>query len=464
MRRSTPWTRGWGAAALVSAAAAVLLPFLRYGAPVPRWDVMAAAAVSLVSGLGWVAATWRAPLVAAARPLDDGPVPGVIPRRPLSSLGRGLAVTVGAYALVAAQLLAWQPDGAQGRTLAAIQDAGARVSHGRITAVTADEKTHVGVSGRKFGAYHYASLTVELPDGTRLAVDRGIVAGAPYAYDEVDVLHAPGHPELGGWVDDSTDVTAYVHTWRPPFAFGPFFLSLVVVVTVFAAAEGSRLSGRGARRLLREDAARGRVHAVRVTGLTAVHGEHRTVGSRAGSTRTEVRRSLEAATANGTVQLFVPRDDIEPLVKEFGAGGGRLLFARRWEMTDEKQAVPGVYAAPDGRVFRFTALRSDVRSLTAGGVVAFAGTDPSVTARDWEGACTTTPRGRLALVVVYAAAAASTVPVLTGTASHLTGCLPVAALAAAPLLALWLGRTTGVDPVWHRRTTTDPRVRSAQAR
>jgi hypothetical protein len=468
MRRSTVWTRRWGAATLLSAATAVLLPLLRYGAPVPRWDVIGALVVALVCGLAWVAATWRAPALepTGTGPAGDArPVPGVIPRQPPAALGRGLGLTLGAFALVAAQLLAWQPDGAQARTLAAIQDAGARVSHARITEVTAEEKTNVGVSGQRFGAYYYASLTVELPDGTRLAVDRGIVAGAPYAYDEVDVLHVPDRPELGGWVDDSTDITAYVHTWRPPFAFGPFFLSLVVGITVFAAAEGSRLTGRGARRLLREDAAQGRVHAVRVSSLTAVRAEHRTVGSRAGTTKVEVRRSLEAVTTNGTLQLFVPWDDIAPLATEFGTCGGRLLFARRWEMTDEKQSVPGVYVAPDGRVFRFTALRSDVRSLTAGGVVALADTDPSVSARNWEGAGTTAPRGRLLLVGVYAAAAASTLPVLTGTASHLTGYLPLAAMAAAPLLAHLLGRTARIDPVWHRRTTIDPRVRrSAQPR
>lgn len=459
MRRSTVWTRRWGGAALASAAVAALLPFLRYGAPVPRWDVIGALAVSLVCGLAWVVASSRAPM-AGPPPVGqsgegNGPVPGIIPRTPLSSFGRGLGLALAAYALVAAQLLAWQPDGAQARTVAAIQDAGARVSNARITEVTAEEKTSVGVSGQRFGAYWYGSFTVELPDGTRLAVDRGIVAGAPYAYDQVEVLHAPGRPELGGWVDASTDISAYAHTWRPPFAFGPFFLTVVVGLGVFAAVEGSRLKGRGARRLLREDAARGRVHAVRVDRLTAVRAEHTTVGSRAGTTKVEVRLSLEAGTAHGAVRLFVPGQDIAPLVKEFS--GGRLVFARRWETTEETQPVPGVFVAPDGRMFRFTVLRADVRSLTT------AETDPSLAARDWEGACTTPPGARLVRVGVYAAAAATALPVLSGTASHLTGYLPVAAMAAAPLVAWFLTRSSKNDPVWERRTTTDPRLSRADA-
>jgi hypothetical protein len=428
---------------------------------------MAALAVSLLCGLAWVVATTRAPLMGPplAKPDEDtGPVPGVIPRQPVSASGRGTALTLAAYALVAAQLLAWQPDGSQSRAVAAIQDAGARVSHARIAEVTAKEKSNVGVSGQKFGSYWYGSFTVELPDGTRLAVDRGIVSGAPYAYDEVEVLHAPGRPELGGWVDASTDVSAYAQPWRPPLAFGPYFLFVVVGLVVVAVGDRSRLTGRGARRLLREDAARGRVHAVRVNGLKAVRAEHTTVGSRAGSTKVERKVSLEADTTNGTLQLFVPGDEIEPLVKEFGVCGGRLVFARRWEMTAENQPVPGVYVAPDGRVFRFTALRADVRSLTAGGVVAFADTDPAVAARDWEGACTTTPRARLAVLGVYAAAAATTLPVLSGSASHLAGYLPVAAMAAAHVLAVFLTRSSDSDPVWERRTTTDPRVRSVQPR
>ncbi|MGC0330114.1 hypothetical protein RKD23_003104 [Streptomyces sp. SAI-170] len=294
-------------------------------------------------------------------------------------------------------------------------------------------------------------------------MDRGIVAGAPFAYDEVDVLHVPGRPELGGWVDASTDITAYAQTWRPPLAFAPYFLVVVAGLLFLGASDRSRLTGRGARRLLREDAAQGRVYAVPVRRLTAVRGEHRTVGSRAGSIKVEVRVSLEADTESGSLRLFVPSEEIAPLATEFGAGGGRLLFARRWELTDEKHSVPGVYVTPDGRVCHFNALRADVRSLTAARG-ALVGTDRSVTARPWEGACTTTPWARLTVVGAYAAAAACALPVLTGGASHLTGYLPMAALGAASVLALFLGRTTRIDPVWQRRTTSDSRVRGAQAR
>jgi hypothetical protein len=194
MRGSTVWTRRWGATALMSAAAAALLPLLGYGAPVPRWDILAALAVALVCGLGWVAATRRAPLIGPplTKPAPDAdaglPVPGVIPRVPLAAQAAVLAGTLAVYALVAAQVLAWQPDGRQARTLAALQDAGARVATAEITGVRAEEASHVGISRQKHGVYWYASFTAALADGTKLSVDRGIVAHAPPPDDKVSML------------------------------------------------------------------------------------------------------------------------------------------------------------------------------------------------------------------------------------------------------------------------------------
>ncbi|MFB9348928.1 hypothetical protein ACFFUA_15890 [Streptomyces heliomycini] len=470
MRRSTTGTRAWGGAALVWAAVAALLPLSRYGAPTPRWDVLAALGAALLCGLGWVAATWRAPRFVPAppedRPADDAArLPARLPHPPLVSLARGLAGALAGYALVSALLLAWQPDGRQARTLAALQDAGATVSTGTITAVTSQEESNVGVSGQKFGSYWYASFTAELSDGTRLPVDRGIVAGVPSGWREVEVLHVPGRPELGGWVDDSTDITAYVRTWRPPFAAGPWFLTAFAVAASLA--HLGRRSGRfGPHRVLAEDAAAGRVKAFRVDTLTAVRNEHTTVGSRAGTTQVVVHRSLRASGERGKLELHVPDADIPALAAEFGASGGWLMWANRWRLVRESRFVPCFFVAPDGRVFRCTAYPKDLARLREREVASERSTDPSVTVRDWAGLCGTSLAVRLLLVVLHTAVAACALPALTGTASHLTGYLPLAAAGVAAAVTGYLvKRPAATDdlPVWERRRSRDRRVRRAEA-
>ncbi|MFH9816802.1 hypothetical protein [Streptomyces sp. NPDC017230] len=468
MRRSTVWTRRWGGAALICAAVAALLPLLRYGAPVPRWDLLVVLGATLLCGLAWVAATWRAPRYTA--PPDDAPVtavatdrlPAVIPRTPFASLGRLPAAALAGFALVPALLLAWQPDGHQGRALAGIQDAGAVVSTGTITGVSSEEKSNVGVSGRKFGSYWYADLTTELPDGTRLTVDRGIVAGLPYQGNEVDVLHSPGRPELGGWVDDSTDLGAYAQTWRPPFSVGPWLATLLAAIVVIAVF-GRHRGADGPRRVLVEDAATGRVKSLRVTALTAVRNEHTTVGARAGTTRVDVLRTLYAVHDGGRLRLLVPDAAIPALAAEFGPAGGRLMWATRWRLVRESKAVVCVFVAPDGRIFHCAAYPADLGRLREREVASEQSTDPSFHVRDWPGLCGTSPVVRLGLVALYAVVGACAVPLLTGTASHLTGYLPLAGVAVAGVAAAVLAmRSAHMDdlPVWERRRSRDRRVRA----
>ncbi|MER7051916.1 hypothetical protein [Streptomyces sp. NPDC000351] len=471
MRRSTVWTRRWGSAALICAAVAAPLPLLRYGAPVPRWDLLFLLGASLLCGLAWVAASWRAPRftappddapVAPAAPVITGPLPAVIPRSTLASLGRLPAVALAGCALVPALLLGSQPDGHQGRVLAGIQDAGAVVSTGTITGVSSEEKSSVGVSGRKFGSYWYADLAVELSDGTRLTVDRGIVAGLPHQGDEVEVLHSPGRPELGGRVDGSTDLGAYVQTWRPPLAGGPWLATFLAVIVVLAAV-GHRHGASGPRRVLAQDAAAGRVKALRVSALTAVRDEHTTVGARAGTTRVDVRRTLYAVHDGGRLRLLVPDIAIPALAAEFGPAGGRLMWATRWRLVRESRAVDCVFVAADGRIFPCAAFPSDLRRLREREVASEQPTDPSFRVRDWPGLCGTSPGVRLGLVALYAAVGACAVPVLTGTASYLTGYLPLVGVAVAGVAAAVLAtRSAPMDdlPVWERRRSRDRRLRA----
>ncbi|ARP70462.1 hypothetical protein LK07_12480 [Streptomyces pluripotens] len=462
MRRSTPWTRRWGAAALLSATATALLPLLRYGAPLPRRDILTAFAVALLCGLGWVVATWRAPLtgLSLAKPEADVviPVPGKIPRTPLTALGGTLAAALAVYAVFSAQLVAMQPDGRQARTIAALQDAGARVTTATVTEVWAQEESAVSVSGGEGTPhYWYASFAATLPDGTMLSVDRGIVAGLPFRDTKVSILYAPGRLELGGWVDDSADIAVYTRSWGPPLDFqafwtvlmGAFALTAVVIVSLW---------NRGGRRLLREDAAAGRVYAVRVDTLTAVRKEHVTVGSRPGTTRTVVRRSLRASTECGDLKLGVPSYDIPLLAADFGAGGGRLLFARRWRM-DNADEVPGVFVAPDGRMFPFRTGSKHVERLARKDVLH--PSDPSVAARYWSMSCRTSPARRLLIVALYALAAASAVPLLVGTQSYGLGWLLFLLMATAGVLGpclAGLAPPAVEHPVWERQRTVDPRV------
>ncbi|MFJ5901425.1 hypothetical protein ACIQFZ_40055 [Streptomyces sp. NPDC093064] len=272
MRRSTIWTRRFGAAALTASAVTTFLPVIRYGAPPPRFDVYVALVVALLCGLGWVAATARAPLakptvVPASRTDDAAPVP---PRTPGPSLAARGSVLAGALAVVAVGSLliqAQRPDGTQARTVRAIQAAGARVTTGTIAEVTRADASNVSKSGAGKGSttpesqhFHYVWLTVELPDGTRLRVNRGIVDGRPFRDEKVDVLYAPGRPELGGWVDESADVSVYGRTWGPPLTIPvlvPFGVALFVgfayaamLLPAATAREGVRGTGPGARLLL----------------------------------------------------------------------------------------------------------------------------------------------------------------------------------------------------------------------
>jgi hypothetical protein len=175
--------------------------------------------------------------------------------------------------------------------------------------------------------------------------------------------------------------------------------------------------------VLAEDAAAGRVKAFRVDTLTAVRDEHTTVGARAGTTQVVIRRSLNASGERGKLRLYVPDADIPALAAEFGTSGGWLIWANRWRLVRGSKFVPCFFVASDGRVFRCTAYPPDLARLR--------------------------------------------LPALTGTASHLTGYLPLAAAGVAAAVAGYLVTrpATAADdlPVWERRRSRDRRVRRAEA-
>lgn len=470
MRRSTVWTRGWGTAALICAAAVVLLPVVRFTATTPRVDMLVALAAALVCGLGWVAATFRAPALEPGS-LDPGvdeelpPIPSVLPRPFPVPLGPAVALALAVTAVASASLVGLRPDGAQGAALDAIQRAQPRVSTGTVVQAGEGEPTGVG-KGRR-GAYYFADLRVELADGTVLAVDRGIVGSSPEEGMDVRVLHAPGRPGLGGWVDDGVDISSYLSPWYVPLEGGTLMPFAVLLFAACWASAGlvnsERVSAYGPRRLLTEDAAAGEVNAGYVDRLTAVHEAHTTVGGRAGSTKVvdRVWLSADVDEVRG-LELRVDRADVLALATEFGETTGWLLWARRWNMVNGTDPVPMVFVAPDGRSFTCSVLRSHMRRLTDAAPVTWEATTPGAAARPWKGVCRTSPGARLTVVGLYAVVGASLLPALTGNAGHLTGYLPLALASAASVLTAVLvapaWRRTLPLPGWERRRTRDARV------
>ncbi|GAA2966813.1 hypothetical protein [Streptomyces enissocaesilis] len=451
----------------------VLLPAVRFTAPAPRIDMLVAMALALVCALGWVAATYRAPLPEPGPPplgLEDElpPIPSVLPRPFPIAIGPALALVLAATAVASAFLVGLRPDGAQGEALDAIQRAKPQVATG--TVVQAGDAESTGVGKRKQGGYHFADLRVELSDRTVLAVDRGIVGYRPYEGMEVQILHAPGRPELGGWVDDGSDLSAYLSPWYVPLGDGTLmpFLVLLFVAGYAAVAfmNGPRVTEHGPRRLLAEDAAAGGVNAEYVERLTAVHDAHTTPGGRAGSTKV-VDKVWLSATIDGIapLELHVDRAEILALATEFGQGTGWLVWARRWAMVNDKGSVPAVFVAPDGRTFTCSLPPSGIRRLAIDDdAMVEEATTPGTATRPWKGLCRTSPRTRLMIIALYTAVGVCLLPALTGNAGHLTGYLPLAltpaaaALTAAFVTPAW--RHTLPLPGWERRTSQDPRLRT----
>ncbi|MEU5339938.1 MULTISPECIES: hypothetical protein [unclassified Streptomyces] len=471
MRRSTPLTRASGTFALMCAAVAVLLVWFRYGAPTPRIDVLTAIGLALASGLVWVVATRRAPYAGTqaepvGQPASGAPeIPSVIPRPGLVRIGPGIAAMLGLLALIPAAILGQLPDGEQQRTIRALQEAGARVATGAVVSVDSEEHSGVGYGSRRSGgSYYFVSMKVKVHEGAVLDVDRGITASSPSADQEVAVLYAPGRPELGGWVDESDDVRAFVPGWRlrlPPSGPVPL-LGLSLVCLLFVGAAG-QLGSRGQRRVLIEDSAAGQVHAMRVERLEAVLETHTTVGSRAGSVVEKVRTRLRVTGAAGSIDLADVEGETLGHGREFSVGGGWVCVARRWTMVKDKHPLPVVYVADDGRMFWATTRTWEVRLHSSPGGFEEHATRPDTQGRLFHGFCGTTPGARLALVGVHALLAVALLPVLTGHTTHLVGWLTtvpavVAAVIATPIV---LNRARGRlrrEEGWVRTSTRDARV------
>lgn len=80
MRRSTFITRALGGAALLCAAVALSLVFVRHDAPAPRWDMVGALGAAVVTAGAWALACRTAPLRPSRRAAAAAaPAPAVRP-------------------------------------------------------------------------------------------------------------------------------------------------------------------------------------------------------------------------------------------------------------------------------------------------------------------------------------------------------------------------------------------------
>ncbi|MFD3933148.1 hypothetical protein [Streptomyces sp. NPDC058614] len=113
MRRSTITTRVLGGSALACAAAALALVFVRYDAPAPRTDILAALGLAAVAAAGWAFACRTAPAFGPAPAPEAGPssaLPGRLPP-PRRDLGTVIGFLLLALTPYSAHRLAQGPGG-----------------------------------------------------------------------------------------------------------------------------------------------------------------------------------------------------------------------------------------------------------------------------------------------------------------------------------------------------------------
>ncbi|MFE4259325.1 hypothetical protein [Streptomyces sp. NPDC056883] len=381
MGRSTWLTRFSGGAALLLAQVAIYAFVVRPGMLVPRPDVVIPGAAALLCTAAWLAGRLRPARTTAARTTAArttaartaaeaaaAPVPAPPGRLRWRRIGL-LRPYVLAWFLFCAPVvladLALQPDGADARRISALQDAGAVVDEVRITRVHALRK--VGEwTGRRSGSTHprhTGDVTVEVPaihDTEPLRVD-GARLG-PFASkkgDHVWVLHVPGRPGLGGYIDEESDTerlgTGGSSLWGPRTPDGAGFLLLLPVLALLPVL-GLGLARvfmlTGPLRVLREDArSGGPLPAVRAEVTAALRTDTTVLGRRAGTLSTRSTSRLGLTLADGTrIGARTGHADVDhslpALAAAFAGRPGWLCGAARWRLLGALQPV--VFVTDDG--------------------------------------------------------------------------------------------------------------------
>ncbi|WP_406332289.1 hypothetical protein [Streptomyces sp. NBC_00203] len=356
MRRSTPFARALGGAALVCAAVGMVLGVARYAAGTPRLDALVPLGLAAVLAGGWVLAVRAAPpvevLVAAGAPAG---VPAA-----LGPIRRDWGYVAGAY------LLMWAPYAA------------ARVAYG----------TDYGKSG-------------------------SLAASA--------------------------------------------LCALTLLYAVVGSLYGIGLLGRqlgAAQRLLREDAAAGRVHAVRVRNAGAVQENYRSP-ARTGVGKTDVSVSrwleLEADGAGDArparlramegvnFKIATGEKHLSQAASQLAGHEGWLCWHTRWKeiaATDRRMILPAAFVTDSGHVVWGCMYEEDWRPWLRGEAAGAGDTEPGLAAVH------STEPGRAAVpaprpsrfTAAYRGFLSVLLAALLATVPYLLGLVPV--LAAAGLAAL----------------------------
>ncbi|WP_344664269.1 hypothetical protein [Catenulispora yoronensis] len=379
-RRSTTATQVTGAATFCFAAAADLEKAVRFWAPAPRWDVLVPAMLALVSALSWVVATLRAPEIPAASHAMDAsvlrarpPLPTRIPRwaSPMRKVRGIVTCCLVAAAMGFALGTAVQPHGDRARRAAAISRAGSVIEEGKVLQVIGpDHEVHSG-GGKDSDGYDklesttcYQHLVAAVPAGAgpvnrpmtvavSVAVPDAKTSGFCLRVDDwVEVLYAPGRPDLGGLVDPRLTVytggTDVVLDWlMVGFAF---VLLLPYMTSAFLHISHNR-------EILREDFAAGKVVATRAVLVRAARNTY-TLTDDDDSDREQVRelppRLVFATADQGEIVLIAGSyGDPTLVVGELAGCAGWLCRTPRQLVTRRFRpggSTPLVFIADDDRV------------------------------------------------------------------------------------------------------------------
>ncbi|MFF0450167.1 hypothetical protein ACFYT4_27900 [Streptomyces sp. NPDC004609] len=354
MGRSTWLTRGLGGAALLAAACAMLLFIFTPGIAVPRTDVAVSGAVALLCAAAWGVVVFRSGRRAEKPPPPSDRIPSPAApappaRLPMHRSGAWIRLLMVLTVVLLVQFhaeLAIRPDGDDARRVSAIQKAGERLAQGTIVSKGAEPVVRApGPDG--------GTVSVALP-GARISSwdDVG---------DSIEVLYAPGSPELGGVVEylHEPDLESLASdrwwNWSFPHSSGGIVLLLICAIAVLVlwevATDGRLPLNAG---VLRKDArSGGRLPAVRARVVQAIRTEHTTLGSSAGTTSVDTTLALRVTCENGRSVTLVRHGhltrNLPAVARELADSPGWLMGPERWKQFKEDER-PVVFVADDGRV------------------------------------------------------------------------------------------------------------------
>ncbi|WP_441248420.1 hypothetical protein [Kitasatospora sp. McL0602] len=396
--------------------------------PRPVYGPLVLLGLASAAGLGWsIAVRARVVEVGEGRP-GAHPVgtPRPPARLPLPRPGAGWRhrVYLATLLLLAFAVLATLPSNGVDRRYRAFQRAGAAVTQGRIARPPEQQKTVDHASGKgRHDRHSTAALTVDLPDGhgghEHVRVPDASADTVFHQGDAVTVLYAPGAPGLGGVVDDSEDLAAYLPgLLRPPAV--PVLALLGVYAFLMLGWISTAVShrGRAKAKVIRDDCAAGPLPAARAEVVAAVRRDTTGPGSRPGTAAVSSEHWLELRCEGRAVELYLTDPHAAPyLAARLRGRPGWLLAAKRWRLIKDNQ--PLAFVTDDGEV-----VWGETRSWAPG----FAGTFGEHRRRTDPGLRPTDPTrtARLAPRVVHPAWTTD------GAAAVL---LALTALAVAPTLA-----------------------------